>query len=175
MIRSVHLTRAWVLPLNRPWLERISGRIGLSYRAGVILLGTLPPIVGSILGDYLMGSYSPLAVYSANLFAFSLVPPLCLFGASYIMRRVEALGEYSKSLGSGVGFEKHLERLASLKFLGFVYAFLCIFILSVYGASGGIDWTVRPHVLVVVLTTLYVLFVVATLVWTFGYSMRVVH
>ena len=76
MIGSVHLTRAWVLPLNRPWLERISGRIGLSYRAGVILLGTLPPIVGSILGDYLMGSYSPLAVYSANLFAFSLVPPL---------------------------------------------------------------------------------------------------
>jgi len=91
------------------------------------------------------------------------------------MRRVEALGEYSKSLGSGIGFEKHLERLASLKFLGFVYAFICILILSVYGASGGIDWTVRLPVLVVVFTTLYVLFIIATLVWTFSYSMRVVH
>jgi hypothetical protein len=159
------------------WLGRISRRIGLSYTAGVILIGTLPPVVGSIVGTYLTGSFSPqLVVNVANLGAFSLVPPLCLFGASYILRRVKALGEYSKTLGSGIGFEEHLERLASLRFLGIVYTVLCIFILSLGAASGGIVLAGGPlSVLVVALTALYIVLIIATLVWTFSYSMHVVH
>ncbi len=94
----------------------------------------------------------------------------------YVTRRVTELGGYSESLGSAVGFEKHRERLSSLKLLGIVYAVLSIFILLVLGGSGGtVPAGGLVPILVVVLAAPYTVFTAATLVWTFSYSMYVVH
>ena len=150
------------------WLERISTRLGISYLTGVILLGTLPPFLGFLLGNYGLGAYdssSPQRIINiASLITGAPVPLVCLSGAHYVSRRVTELGEYSKMLGSGTGLERHLERLASIKFLGTVLAVLAVFIISILATGGGgpLQGGLFPVVLVV-LAALYTIFSIATL------------
>lgn len=87
---------------NSLWFERLSLRLGLGRRLGIMVIGVIPVVLFSITAQYLSGGLNAESLTSfrfLNSIAYLTGYLVFIMLASrYICRRIDKLAEYSKSM-----------------------------------------------------------------------------
>lgn len=150
-------------------MKRISGRLGLPYSVGIVVLGTLPAIAGFTVGNLLAGVFWETIVGTLPIIPLFIV---CLYGAEYTVQRVKNLDGLAQMMDSDVQFKARLRTLCSLKRVLPVWLVLSVFIVLILTYGQTSTGPTTPLSLVFLLpATLYTTLAASTIVWVFGYSM----
>ena len=162
------------------WFEHICDHLGLSFFAGVLLIGSLPPDLTFFVQGYLTGMYgfttSTGILNILNLVAFLPIPAVCLYGSRYLVRTVGDLSAYAADRSGGSAFDPGLARLGTWRFPAIATIPILIFALFIPGSRGIIVESPAGVLLtlLVAIAAFYLVFILGTLVWVFGYSMYLV-